>query len=113
MSILPSVSFENSMTGMIAERSPCQTIIAQLHPLSHQILSLSRAPYTRFVPAKITPSAALDSEEKRRPASQPVDTSDEALSVLLGRLKGALDPDEIRQLSDEIERVMFHKQFTG
>jgi hypothetical protein len=41
-----------------------------------------------------------------------VDTPDEALAALLGRLKAAMDPDEIRQLSDQIERIIFHKQFT-
>jgi hypothetical protein len=42
----------------------------------------------------------------------PVDASDEALATLLSRLKAAVDTDEIRQLSDQIERVIFHKQFT-
>jgi hypothetical protein len=42
----------------------------------------------------------------------PADASDEALAILLSRLKAAVDPEEIRQLSDQIERVIFHEQFT-
>ena len=41
----------------------------------------------------------------------PIDTSDNALVKLLNRLKTTVDPNEIRQLSDQIERVVFHKQF--
>lgn len=40
-----------------------------------------------------------------------VNISDEALADLLRRLKTSVDPDEIRQLSDQIERVIFHQQF--
>jgi hypothetical protein len=39
-------------------------------------------------------------------------TSDNALAALLKRLKRTVDPTEIRQLSDQIERVVLHKQFT-
>lgn len=38
-------------------------------------------------------------------------TSDEALLSLLKHLKATNDPTEVRQLSDQIERVIFHKQF--
>jgi hypothetical protein len=41
------------------------------------------------------------------------DTSDQALAALLNRLKAAVDLAEIRQLSGQIERVVFHKQFTN
>lgn len=44
-------------------------------------------------------------------ASNPIDTSDKALLSLLKRLKATVDPAEIRELSDQIERVVFHKQF--
>jgi hypothetical protein len=40
-------------------------------------------------------------------------TSDNALRVLLTRLNKAVDLAEIRQLSDQLERVIFHKQFTN
>lgn len=38
-------------------------------------------------------------------------TSDHALSALLTRLRVATDLAEIRLLSEQIERVIFHKQF--
>ena len=69
-------------------------------------------PYTSSVPSKITQIAAVGSKDGRKEVSAPVDTCGEALAALLNRLKAALDPDEIRQLSDQIERVVFHKQFT-
>jgi hypothetical protein len=37
--------------------------------------------------------------------------SDDALAVILNRLKETDDPAEIRELSDQLERVVFHKQF--
>jgi len=40
-------------------------------------------------------------------------TSDRALAALLERLKGTVASDEIRSLSDQIERVIFHKQFAN
>ena len=64
------------------------------------------------MPSKITPTVALGSKDGRKQASTPVDTSDEALASLLNRLKAAVDPNEIRQLSFQVERVVFHKQFT-
>jgi hypothetical protein len=39
-----------------------------------------------------------------------LDTSDQALAVLLDRLKLSANPDEVSQLSSEIERLIFHKQ---
>jgi hypothetical protein len=42
-----------------------------------------------------------------------VDTSDEALASLLTRVKTSVDPDEIRELSQQIEQLIFHKQFTN
>src|SRR5437868_1118072 len=44
-------------------------------------------------------------------ASNPFDTSDKALLKLLNQLKATVDPAEIRKLSDQIERIVFHKQF--
>jgi hypothetical protein len=40
-----------------------------------------------------------------------IETSDNALVALLKRIKAANDPTEIKQLSNELERVIFHKQF--
>jgi hypothetical protein len=40
-----------------------------------------------------------------------MDTSDSALLALLQQLKTAKSPAEIRQLSGQIEQIVFHKQF--
>lgn len=40
-----------------------------------------------------------------------IDTSDKALAAILKRLKETNDPTEIRELSGQLERVIFHKQF--
>lgn len=39
------------------------------------------------------------------------DTSDHALLTLLKRIRATNNPTEIRRLSDQLERVIFHKQF--
>lgn len=44
-------------------------------------------------------------------ATVAVGNSDKALLGLLSRLKATVDPAEIRDLSEKIERVVFHKQF--
>jgi hypothetical protein len=49
--------------------------------------------------------------DQKAAATHPIDTSDKALLSLLTRLKATVDPAEIRELSDQIERVVFHKQF--
>jgi hypothetical protein len=46
-------------------------------------------------------------------SARNIDTSDGALLALLSRLKVTADPAEIRKLSDDIERIVFHKQFTN
>jgi hypothetical protein len=45
------------------------------------------------------------------PPDTSTDTSDQTVLALLKRLKAASDPKEVRQLSDQLERVIFHKQF--
>lgn len=44
-------------------------------------------------------------------ASARLDTSDDAVLVLLQRIKATENVAEIRKLSDELERVIFHKQY--
>jgi len=39
-----------------------------------------------------------------------LNTSDQALAELLDRLKFSANPDEVRQLSSELEQLIFHKQ---
>jgi hypothetical protein len=50
---------------------------------------------------------------REKAPAQKTDTSDQALVALLNRLKVTVVPAEIRQLSDEIERIVFHKQFAN
>jgi hypothetical protein len=45
------------------------------------------------------------------PITTSIDTSDNAVLTLLKRLKASNDPNEVRQLSDQLERVIFHKQY--
>jgi hypothetical protein len=42
-----------------------------------------------------------------------IDTSDNAVLTLLKRIKETNDQSEIRQLSDQLERVIFHKQYAN
>jgi hypothetical protein len=46
-------------------------------------------------------------------ATTTVDASDNILAALLKRLKSSSDRTEVQQLSEQIERVVFHKQFTN
>src|SRR5579863_3972086 len=67
--------------------------------------------------AKLTPAQRSESARKavrvRWAKAQPVatETSDKALLALLKQLKVATARSEIRRLSSEIERVIFHKQY--
>jgi len=67
--------------------------------------------------AKLTAEQRSESARKavraRWAKAHPVatGTSDEALLALLKQLKTARERSEIRRLSHEIERVIFHKQF--
>ena len=54
----------------------------------------------------------IDSRKKTE-KSAVVDTADKALANLLQRLRTTVNPNEIRQLSDQIEQVIFHKQFAN
>jgi hypothetical protein len=47
------------------------------------------------------------------PASSTMDTSDKAVLALLKRLKETDNQNEIRQLSDQLERVIFHQQYAN
>ncbi len=57
-------------------------------------------------------SMPLKAQSGDAKASPPVhDSSDGAVLELLKRIKAATDPVEVKQLSDQLERVIFHKQF--
>ena len=50
--------------------------------------------------------------ERNKPTSPAAaDNSDQAVLSLLKRIKATDDPTEIRKLSDQLERVIFHKQY--
>jgi hypothetical protein len=46
-------------------------------------------------------------------ASSTMDTSDDAVLRLLKRIKATNNQNEIRQLSDQLERAIFHKQYAN
>jgi hypothetical protein len=58
-----------------------------------------------------TKNSADSSRAKKSAAAETIDASDDALAILLNRLKTSVDPNEIRELSRQIEQVIFHKQF--
>jgi hypothetical protein len=58
-------------------------------------------------------SATKNVANRDKAPAQKSDTSDQALVALLNRLRATVDPAEIRQLSDQIERIVFHKQITN
>ena len=53
--------------------------------------------------------AKSGSDDEATPAV--ADTSDHAALTLLARIKATNDPTEIRHLSDQLERVIFHRQY--
>ena len=67
--------------------------------------SASKAVRARWAKAgKVTEETAPQAKELR-------ESSDETLLSLLARLRASSDLREIRVLSEQIERVVFHKQF--
>ena len=66
--------------------------------------------------AKRKPNAARlqDASAKRNDAATStavVDSSNQALLRVLQSLKTESDPAEVRRLSDQLERIIFHKQY--
>jgi hypothetical protein len=57
------------------------------------------------------PARATDKQKAAKNPKLAIATDDAMLITLLSRLKATVDPTEIRQLSNQIERVVFHKQF--
>jgi hypothetical protein len=91
-------------------------------PKNPAAVALGRAGGKRGGPARAAKLTAKQRSESARKAVQarwkkakqsktPTDTSDNALLALLKRLKATNNPREIRRLSNQIERVVFHKQF--
>jgi hypothetical protein len=72
--------------------------------------------------AKLTPTQRSESARKAvqarwaktKPAtSKKIATSDRAVLTLLKRIKAASDPNKVRQLSDQLEQVIFHRQYAN
>jgi hypothetical protein len=70
--------------------------------------------------AKLTPKQRSESARRavqarwaKSKTNSATDTSDDAVLALLKRIKEASDQNEVRQLSDELERVIFHKQYAN
>jgi hypothetical protein len=61
--------------------------------------------------ATSTNRKTMDPKRVKKAAPAKIDASDSRLVNLLNRLKATVEPTEIRELSDQIERVVFHKQF--
>jgi len=73
--------------------------------------SAKKAVMARWAKAKSGGGTARAGSRAARKTKQAVNTDDSTLISLLNRLKTTVDPIEIRKLSDQIERVVFHKQF--
>jgi hypothetical protein len=48
---------------------------------------------------------------KAKPAPAPVDTSKKALHLCLKRIKQAETQSELRRLTEELQRIVFHRQY--
>lgn len=74
--------------------------------------SARRAVQARWAKAKKSTSHKLrERVASAEPTATAVDHSDEAMHALLKRIKATDSPAELRRLSDQLERVIFHTQF--
>ena len=84
---------------------------AKLTP-SQRSESARKAVQARWAKAKEGKDYMVSKKAKLE-ADTPIDTSDNAVLALLKRIKASKEQDEIRQLSDRLERAIFHKQYTN
>ena len=66
--------------------------------------------------AKLTPEQRSESARKAVQArwarsNEAVDTSKKALHLCLDRIKIAKDESELRRLTEELQRIVFHRQY--
>ena len=71
--------------------------------------------------AKLTPEQRSESARKAvcarwskaqaAPAAPPLGTSKRALHLCLNRIKDAKDENELRRLTEELQRIVFHRQY--
>ena len=71
--------------------------------------SARKAVQARWSKAKKSTSHKL--RERVASAATAMDHSDEAMHALLKRIRATDSPAELRRLSDQLERVIFHTQF--
>ncbi len=71
--------------------------------------SARKAVLARWARAKES-SVGIKTFHKPSNQAPAIKTSDNALLALLKRIKATDDPTEIKQLSNQLERVIFHKQ---
>ena len=58
-----------------------------------------------------TPGKPRNEINKAAPATTVVDTSKKALHLCLKRIKDAKSENEIRRLTEELQRIVFHRQY--
>jgi hypothetical protein len=75
--------------------------------------SARKAVQTRWAKIKGTKGRPVVKIAKTTPATPSADTSDHTVLALLKRIKAANDREEVRRLSDQLERVIFHKQYAS
>jgi len=69
--------------------------------------------------AKLTPAQRSESARKAvqarwskaAPGAAELDTSKKALHLCLKRIKEAKNENELRRLTEELQRIVFHKQY--
>lgn len=71
--------------------------------------SARKAVEARWAKSKPRPAVVKDSARVSKSSSNK--TSDATLLALLKQIKATEDPIEIKRLSNEIERVIFHRQY--
>ena len=66
--------------------------------------------------AKLTPAQRSESARKAVQArwarsNEAIDTSKKTLHLCLDRIKKAKDENELRRLTEELQRIVFHRQY--
>ena len=69
--------------------------------------SARKAVQARWTKAKAVKKTRMETT----PATGSTDTSDNAVLALLKRIKASNNAKEVRQFADQLERVIFHKQY--
>lgn len=69
-----------------------------------------KAVRARWDRANTKPERTISKTKTVNPKNKP-DVPDHAVLVLLERIRATEDPAEIRTLSNELERLIFHKQY--